>query len=350
MNASKSMKLKLVILLRIHHPDASAGQPVIGIDGWSPEPVETVEVIDAAPSAALAGVLDVEPPGEELPPLWHWLHFLERPAQHELGPDGHPLAGHFLPPIPDRRRMFAGGRFRVREPLRIGDTVTRRAGPASPRPGRSSATCTSGNRYPGGSTPPPRCERPEASKRSSAPTLGWSTTTCGPSCSGRSQRRIRGLPDQFLRTVLPAGAGPGGHTHLAVQRPAQRRDRPTARRLCPLATRRPADRPDGLRQVRLPHPEGRDAAIKDSSRALLLEAKDNLQRMLAAIPLTDDERAAVDDGQAALDKLLGRLADVPTPPGPTPRQLGTPAAATLLPIVAVRQGGQASNGSDVGGG
>ncbi len=60
---------------------------------------------------------------------------------------------------------------------------------------------------------------------------------------------------------------------------------------------------------------------KDSSKAQLLEAKDNLQRMLAAIPLTDDERAAVDDGQAALDNLLQRLADVPTPAGPTPNQL-----------------------------
>ncbi|MBD2895297.1 Mesaconyl-C(4)-CoA hydratase [Actinomadura sp. RB99] len=104
---------------------------MIDVGGWSPEPVEAAEVIDAAPSAALAGVLDVEPPGEELPPLWHWLHFLERPAQRELGPDGHPLGGHFLPPIPDRRRMFAGGRFRVREPLRVGDTVTRRTELAS---------------------------------------------------------------------------------------------------------------------------------------------------------------------------------------------------------------------------
>jgi hypothetical protein len=43
--------------------------------------------------------------------------------------------------------------------------------------------------------------------------------------------------------------------------------------------------------------------------------------MLVAIPLTDDERAAVDDGQDALDKLLDRLADSPTPAGPTPRQL-----------------------------
>jgi hypothetical protein len=57
---------------------------------------------------------------------------------------------------------------------------------------------------------------------------------------------------------------------------------------------------------------------KGSTKAQLLEAKDNLQRMLASIPLTDDERAAVDDGQNALDSLLDRLTDVPTPSGPTP--------------------------------
>jgi integrase len=72
---------------------------------------------------------------------------------------------------------------------------------------------------------------------------------------------------------------------------------------------------------------------KDSSKAQLLEAKDNLQRMLAAIPLTDDEKAAVDDGTAALDALLGRLADVPTPAGPTPRQISAPPTATLLPVI-----------------
>jgi integrase len=77
---------------------------------------------------------------------------------------------------------------------------------------------------------------------------------------------------------------------------------------------------------------------KDSTRAQLLEASTNLQRMLTSIPLTDDERAAVDDGRAALDSLLGRLADVPTPAGATPRQIGIPPSATLLPIVDVRQG------------
>ncbi|WP_176611546.1 hypothetical protein [Actinomadura sp. WMMB 499] len=65
----------------------------------------------------------------------------------------------------------------------------------------------------------------------------------------------------------------------------------------------------------------------------------NLQRMVTAIPLTDDERAAVDDGQAALDKLLEQLVNVPTPAGPTPRDLQRPAGAVLLPIVEVRQSG-----------
>jgi hypothetical protein len=64
---------------------------------------------------------------------------------------------------------------------------------------------------------------------------------------------------------------------------------------------------------------------KNSSKVQLIEAKTNLQRMLANIPLTEDERAAVDDGQAALDSLLTRLVDVPTPAGPTPRQIDLPA-------------------------
>src|SRR2546421_4326268 len=79
---------------------------------------------------------------------------------------------------------------------------------------------------------------------------------------------------------------------------------------------------------------------KDSTKAQLLEAKDNLQRMLATIPLTDDERAAIDDGHHALTGLLHRLADAPTPAGPTPRQIGIPPTATQLPILNVTHGRQ----------
>jgi hypothetical protein len=68
---------------------------------------------------------------------------------------------------------------------------------------------------------------------------------------------------------------------------------------------------------------------KDSTRAQLLEARDHLQRMLLAIPLTDDERAAVEDGAAAVEQLLTRLVDTPTPAGPTPRQLSD---RTFIPL------------------
>jgi hypothetical protein len=77
--------------------------------------------------------------------------------------------------------------------------------------------------------------------------------------------------------------------------------------------------------------------LKDSGKAQLLEAKENLQKMRAMIPLTDDEQAAVDDGSTALDRLLDRLADTPTPAGPTPRQLDLPAGAVSLPVIDVRQ-------------
>ncbi len=60
---------------------------------------------------------------------------------------------------------------------------------------------------------------------------------------------------------------------------------------------------------------------KGSSQAMLLEGKANLLHMLQQIPLTEDERAAVEDGVSAFDGLLAKLVDMPTPAGPTPRQL-----------------------------
>jgi 3-methylfumaryl-CoA hydratase len=109
------------------------------VQGWEPGPVELTETISAAPSTAFAGVLDQPPPGPELPPLWTGFHFLELPASAELGEDGHPQAGHFLPPIPHRRRMFAGGRLTVHAPILLGDTITRRSALTSivPKTGRS---------------------------------------------------------------------------------------------------------------------------------------------------------------------------------------------------------------------
>ena len=60
---------------------------------------------------------------------------------------------------------------------------------------------------------------------------------------------------------------------------------------------------------------------KGSAAALFLEGKQGLLRLKQEIPLTEGENAAVDDGVNAFEKLLSQLADVPTPAGPTPRQL-----------------------------
>jgi len=60
---------------------------------------------------------------------------------------------------------------------------------------------------------------------------------------------------------------------------------------------------------------------KDATKPLLLEGRANLLRMMQEIPLTDEERSAVEDGIAALGKLTDDLTDTPTPDGRTPKQL-----------------------------
>lgn len=63
--------------------------------------------------------------GEPLPPLWHWLYFLDAAPTREVGRDGHAARGEFLPPVPLSNRMWAGGRVRFLAPVTIGATVRR---------------------------------------------------------------------------------------------------------------------------------------------------------------------------------------------------------------------------------
>jgi hypothetical protein len=72
---------------------------------------------------------------------------------------------------------------------------------------------------------------------------------------------------------------------------------------------------------------------KKSTAALLLEDKTHLLRLLQEIPLCEAEQAAIEDGVAAYEQLLSKLADVPTPAGPTPHQIGP----ELVQITSVRQ-------------
>lgn len=88
--------------------------------------VTRMEVLAAEPVESLAAMLDIDrPEGSDVPALWHWLYLLDRRAQRDLGPDGHPTSGIPAPPGPGRRRMFAGGRVRTLRPLRTGAPATR---------------------------------------------------------------------------------------------------------------------------------------------------------------------------------------------------------------------------------
>ena len=87
------------------------------------------DIATAFPVAALAATLDRKDPppqtGDAIPLSGHWLYFLETAPNSELGHDGHPKRGGFLPPVSLPRRMWAGGRIDFRVPVRVGDAIRR---------------------------------------------------------------------------------------------------------------------------------------------------------------------------------------------------------------------------------
>jgi 3-methylfumaryl-CoA hydratase len=63
--------------------------------------------------------------GDAAPFTVHWC--LAQPVfpMSQLGPDGHPARGGFLPPVPLPRRMWAGGELEFFDTLRVGDEPKR---------------------------------------------------------------------------------------------------------------------------------------------------------------------------------------------------------------------------------
>lgn len=95
---------------------------------WTGRTEQSADLIHAAPARALAATLDTRDDwrnGAALPPLWHWIYFWSAAPASQLGEDGHPLRGGFLPPVPLPRRMWAGGRLRFHAPLTLGAEAQR---------------------------------------------------------------------------------------------------------------------------------------------------------------------------------------------------------------------------------
>jgi 3-methylfumaryl-CoA hydratase len=106
-----------------------SGVDIAGLRAWIGRQETRTDVITPAPVAGLSATLDYAAPrggpGEPLPPLWHWLYFLPATAASDVASDGHARRGHFLPPVPLPRRMWAGSDIRFVAPLRVGDEVER---------------------------------------------------------------------------------------------------------------------------------------------------------------------------------------------------------------------------------
>jgi crotonobetainyl-CoA:carnitine CoA-transferase CaiB-like acyl-CoA transferase/hydroxyacyl-ACP dehydratase HTD2-like protein with hotdog domain len=111
--------------------DAEVNIDLAHLQKWVDNPPLTrQETLGCRPASGLSAMLgqsDVSETGAALPPLWQWLYFTPSPLSSELGPDGHPKRGGFLPPVPLPRRMWAAGKVRIARPLFLGESVRKQS-------------------------------------------------------------------------------------------------------------------------------------------------------------------------------------------------------------------------------
>jgi 3-methylfumaryl-CoA hydratase len=96
---------------------------------WIGQKESDVDYVTVPAVHRLAATLDRDDPmprmGDPLPVGWHQILFPRVVRHSQIGADGHPQRGDFLPPVPLPRRMFAGKRTTFHVDLRVGDEVRR---------------------------------------------------------------------------------------------------------------------------------------------------------------------------------------------------------------------------------
>lgn len=104
----------------------------VNIVAWEGRSTTATGGVSASLAARIHATLDTTgtaPPaeGDPLPPLWHWCAFPTGVPTADLGVDGHPHLGDFLPPIHLSRRMWAGGSLDFHAPIAVGDPLSLRS-------------------------------------------------------------------------------------------------------------------------------------------------------------------------------------------------------------------------------
>jgi 3-methylfumaryl-CoA hydratase len=98
---------------------------------WIGKEQVTQDTLSSRHARLMAATLELDQTrftdGAPLPPLWHWLYFLEGLPPSQLGPDSHPARGSFLPPVPLQNRMWAGGQLDFDGELTLGLPAEKRS-------------------------------------------------------------------------------------------------------------------------------------------------------------------------------------------------------------------------------
>ncbi|MDD9909281.1 MAG: MaoC family dehydratase N-terminal domain-containing protein [Ahrensia sp.] len=98
------------------------------LKGWIGRTESATDTLHAGHARKLAGTLD-DPfdysDSDPLPVCWHWAYFPSPSPQAQLGRDGHPERGDFLPPVALPRRMWAGSELTFEKRVLLGETVTK---------------------------------------------------------------------------------------------------------------------------------------------------------------------------------------------------------------------------------
>ena len=96
---------------------------------WIGQKESDIDYVTVPAVHRLAATLDRDDPmpkmGDPLPVGWHQILFPRVVRHSQIGADGHPQRGDFLPPVPLPRRMFAGKRTTFHADIQVGDTVRR---------------------------------------------------------------------------------------------------------------------------------------------------------------------------------------------------------------------------------
>jgi 3-methylfumaryl-CoA hydratase len=95
---------------------------------WIGRSETAADTLTGAMVEALAATLDSAAeamPGSPAPQGAHWLLAPPRAPMGEVGVDGHPKRGGFLPPVDLPRRMWAASAVRFVAPLHVGEAVER---------------------------------------------------------------------------------------------------------------------------------------------------------------------------------------------------------------------------------